>query len=97
MKTLAKHVFIPHPEDPSKSRWFAPGDVLPDWAAKVATDPALYGQGETAAEQIIFDEIDYTGMKVDELRLLLTERGLDTGGNKAELVRRLEAHDASVG
>ena len=100
MKTLAKHVFIAHPEDPSKSQWFAPGDILPDWAAKIATAPGLFGESEPAVQtndDALFEEIDYSGMKVEELKMLLTERNLETDGNKAALIKRLEAHDAAIG
>lgn len=36
---------------------------------------------------------DYDDMKVDDLRDELEERGLDTQGNKPDLVKRLEADD----
>jgi hypothetical protein len=38
----------------------------------------------------------YGSMKVDALRALLTSRELETTGNKAELVARLEAADAAA-
>jgi ribosomal protein L22 len=38
---------------------------------------------------------DYGELKVDELQKLLEERGLPKSGKKAELVARLEEHDAA--
>lgn len=40
-------------------------------------------------------DILYTDAKVDELRAALKDRGLDTTGNKADLIARLEADDAA--
>jgi ribosomal protein L22 len=38
---------------------------------------------------------DYASLKVDELQGLLEERGLPKSGKKAELIARLEEHDAA--
>ncbi len=38
---------------------------------------------------------DYGELKVDELQKLLEERGLPKSGKKAELIARLEEHDAA--
>jgi SAP domain len=37
---------------------------------------------------------DYASMSNDDLRAILSARGLDVGGNKAKMVARLEASDA---
>ena len=36
---------------------------------------------------------DYASMKVPELKKLLSERGLAQGGNKADLIKRLQEDD----
>ena len=41
-------------------------------------------------------ELNYKSMKVVELKAALEELGLNTSGLKAELVKRLETHDAST-
>lgn len=39
---------------------------------------------------------DYAASKVPELKKLLNERGLPQGGNKAELIARLQENDKSM-
>jgi len=41
------------------------------------------------------DAMDYSGMRVDELKAQLSKRGLPTSGKKAELVERLDNFDSS--
>merc|ERR1711991_841827 len=45
---------------------------------------------------LLFHTMSYSSMKNAELKDLLKERDLPTSGKKAELVARLEEHDAAV-
>lgn len=59
-----------------------------DEAAPAEDDEELDEQEETT------DEVDYSGYKVAELRGFLEQRGLDTDGNKTELIARLHESDS---
>ena len=48
---------------------------------------------EEAEEHFVVIEKVYSEYKVAELKTMLKEKGLSTGGVKAELIARLEAHE----
>lgn len=68
-----------------------PGDEVPANLAKVVTNPAVF-EGDDEPEDE--DEGDnYDQHNVTELRAELERRGLDTEGNKPDLVARLREYD----
>ena len=64
-------------------------------AAVVAATPASTPESVAAPELApLTEKQDYSQMKRDDLKLLCEERGLTVRGTVAELIERLEAHDA---
>ena len=69
-----------------------------EFEAMMSEDP----EGESVAEDETLEEeeepepVDYSSMTVAQLKELLQERDLTIGGNKAELVARLEEDDIQL-
>ncbi|NIN66314.1 MAG: hypothetical protein GTO63_16815, partial [Anaerolineae bacterium] len=88
--------------------WFYPGDELPDWADPLVTNETVFiPPGQAAKDprdhevESILNETstatDYKRMNKTRLEELLRDRGLSPNGNKTELIKRLEEHDAATG
>jgi hypothetical protein len=99
-KTVQRDVFVHHPTDPNKSRWFRPGEELTTWAEAEVTNKRVFEAPDEDEGEELFDPEEgqnYTELKIDELKALLAERGLEAKGNRADLIERLQEHDATVG
>jgi hypothetical protein len=81
--------------DEEVSQWFNEGDECPKEIEGKVDQAHFKTDEELEASQQDSTSSDYHDMTNRQLRSLLDERGLETGGNKDELVERLEAHDAS--
>lgn len=109
-RIAAASVAVRHPET-MESFWFHSGDEVPDWACEVITNEAVFAQSDEEAEElqaaaaagdqvipaVEWDTPNYDGMNNAELKALLEERELPTGGNHSTLVARLEAADGVHG
>jgi hypothetical protein len=106
-KIVKRDVHVPGAMHGHEDMWLHPGDEVPQWAEELVTNPRVFEDPSDTAvdfdDPSLFsgeageDSPNYFGMKVDELKALLEERGLASGGNKTELIQRLEDHDAAVG
>lgn len=73
-----------------------PGRGVPGYRGDVevyaTTKPASY-EGDGGVGTLAKAEKDYTKLKADDLRAEAEKRGLSTGGNRGDLIARLEDDD----
>jgi hypothetical protein len=70
---------------------FEAGTEPPEWAEKLINNPRAWG--EEPDQQA--DTRDYEDMKVEDLKELARDRGIDLGSNKkADIIEELKAWDA---
>lgn len=102
-KIVRRHVAV-HDPVTREAHWFYPGDKLPEWAEDLVTNPKVFiGESEESQaekpEEMVVEEtkaVNYSGMNISQLDLLLEERGLATSGNKNDKIERLKAHDGAL-
>ena len=86
----------------------SPGDTVPEWAESRITNPDVIATDEVEAKESTNPEADtnapagdpevadYTKLDKKSLEALLAERGLDTKGNKPDLIERLITADTAA-
>tara|TARA_Y100000310_G_scaffold29945_1_gene28473 strand:+ start:47 stop:331 length:285 start_codon:yes stop_codon:yes gene_type:complete len=63
---------------------------VPEVVEEVVEAPEEEDEEEVLEEEDEEEEVDYSSMKVAELKELLKIKGLETTGKKADLIERLE-------
>lgn len=77
----------------------SPGQELPGWAKEQVTNPKAFSDGETVEQRsgqttTEQEPSGYATLDNPALKAELKKRELPQSGNKAELIERLEKHDA---
>jgi hypothetical protein len=92
-------------EQPGVVRTNSSGYIVPEAVFDAADlDGVVFERGDDGTGEVVPEDAetgqgqeftDYAALTNDDLRDLLSERGLPTSGNKPDLVERLEADDAA--
>lgn len=99
-KQLKTYVHVP--DEQGAYVQFGPDDDVPGWAEKLITNPDAWDTGEEAPvvptpgpSQLPGESVDDVGSgplndrKIGQLRNLANARGIDSGGSKSALAKRL--------
>ncbi len=81
----------------------SPGQELPGWAKDIVTNPKAFrdeetveSQSESGGSESTSEAASYAALDLSGLKAELKKRELPQTGNKAELIERLEKHDAEL-
>jgi hypothetical protein len=95
--TFQTHVYVSDPET-GQNQWFAPGDKAPPWTDGLVSEehfkePEVDEDGNPIPEA---KPVDYSKLLKEDLIALADDRGLDSTGNKDDIIERLVENDNAL-